>query len=85
EMFSINENMTDAPDDEIKGVISRITGKEEKDVKRLFTTFNTLCNYVDFSDIKIIDNNWIVSLKVNRLVLFNSQAWDLILLLKHIN
>ncbi|EEQ0061086.1 DUF5343 domain-containing protein [Listeria monocytogenes] len=84
-MFSINENMTDAPDDEIKGVIYRITGKEEKDVKRLFTTFNTLCNYVDFSDIKIIDNNWIVSLKVNRLVLFNSQAWDLILLLKHIN
>ncbi|MBC1925633.1 DUF5343 domain-containing protein [Listeria innocua] len=57
EMFSINENMNDASDDEIKGAISRITGKEEKDVKRIFSTFKMLCNYADFSDAKIIDNN----------------------------
>lgn len=49
ELFTINTNINNASDDEIKGAIARVTGKEEKDVKRIFATFKTLCDYADFS------------------------------------
>lgn len=49
ELFNINTSINDATDDEIKGAISRVTGKEEKDVKRIFSTFKALCDYADFS------------------------------------
>lgn len=48
DLFSINVNMNSASDEEIKGAISRVTGKEEKDVKRMYATFKALCQYADF-------------------------------------
>lgn len=55
ELFIINTNMNEAQDAEIKGAIARVTGKEEKDVKRILTTFKTLCGYADFSESGEID------------------------------
>lgn len=52
DLFSINVNMNSASDEEIKGAISRVTGKEEKDVKRMYATFKALCQYADFSNIE---------------------------------
>jgi len=52
ELFSININMNAANDGEIKGAISRVTGKDEIDVKRMFATFKALCSYADFSNIE---------------------------------
>lgn len=49
ELFTINTNINEAPDEEVKGAIARITGKEQKDVKRIFSTFKALCSYADFS------------------------------------
>ncbi len=51
ELFSINVNMNSASEDEIKGAISRVTGKEVKDVKRMYSTFKALCQYADFSNL----------------------------------
>ena len=50
DLFAINTSMHSASDEDIKGAISRVTGKEEKDVKRIMTTFKSLCKYADFSD-----------------------------------
>lgn len=50
ELFIINTNINNCNEDEIKGAISRVTGKEEKDVKRIFSTFKALCDYADFSE-----------------------------------
>ncbi|MGZ9583196.1 DUF5343 domain-containing protein [Paenibacillus marinisediminis] len=49
ELFTINTKIYEAPDDEIKGAISRLTGKDAKDVGRIFTTFKALCNNADFN------------------------------------
>lgn len=57
ELFTINTNMNEAPDSEVKGAISRITGKEDKEVKRIFATFKALCNYADFSENNVEDTN----------------------------
>lgn len=52
ELFDINVNMNNASEDEVKGVISRVTGKEEKEVKRMYLTFKALCQYGDFSGLE---------------------------------
>lgn len=49
ELFVINTDMNSASESEVKGAISRVTGKEEKEVKRIYSTFKALCNYADFS------------------------------------
>lgn len=51
ELFAINVNMNSVSDEEIKGAISRVTGKEEKDVKRMVATFKALCQYADFTSL----------------------------------
>jgi hypothetical protein len=48
QLFTINLDIHKAPEEEIKGAISRVTGKEEKDVQRIFLTFKALCSYADF-------------------------------------
>ena len=48
DLFAIDTNMNHATDVEIKGAISRVTGKEEKEVKRILSTFKALCTYADF-------------------------------------
>lgn len=52
DLFVINTKIYSASDEEIKGAISRVTGKEEKDVSRIAATFKALCNYAEFENIK---------------------------------
>ena len=42
ELYSINTSIHDATDDEIKGAMSRVTGKDAKSVNRYFATFKAL-------------------------------------------
>lgn len=53
DLFSINTNIQNASDDEIKGAISRITGKEAEVVNRYFVTFKTLCSLAKFEDVPL--------------------------------
>ncbi|WP_457107183.1 DUF5343 domain-containing protein, partial [Methylobacterium sp. P5_C11] len=48
ELFSINTEINKAPDQEIRGAIARITGKDETNVNRTASTFKTLCGIADF-------------------------------------
>lgn len=50
ELFSINTNINSANDDEIKGAISRVTGKDAKAVSRYFATFKALARLADFGE-----------------------------------
>lgn len=50
ELFNINTAIQDAPEAEIKGAISRVTGKDEDNVNRIFLTFKALCSIADFKD-----------------------------------
>lgn len=49
ELYAINVEIHKAPETEIKGAISRVTGKDEDGVNRIYNTFKTLCNNADFS------------------------------------
>lgn len=49
ELYAINVEIHKAPEAEIKGAISRVTGKNEDGVNRIYNTFKTLCNNADFS------------------------------------
>lgn len=51
EIFAINMQIHKAPEDEIKGALSRVTGKDEEGVNRLYNTFKTLCNLADFDNV----------------------------------
>jgi hypothetical protein len=57
ELFEINTNMNSAPDAEIKGAISRVTGEESRMVDRIFNTFKGLCSLADFSGAPIKSNS----------------------------
>ena len=48
DLYSLNENIHGAADDEIKGAISRITGKDAASVNRYFATFKTLVGIARF-------------------------------------
>jgi Family of unknown function (DUF5343) len=49
DLYSINTNIHDAPDEEIKGAISRVTGKDAKAVNRFFATLKTLIGLAKFT------------------------------------
>lgn len=49
ELFSINTKINEASDEEIKGAISRVTGKDAKSVDRYFYTFNALIKIAKFT------------------------------------
>lgn len=49
ELYAINVEIHKAPEAEIKGAISRVTGKDEDGVNRIYNTFKALCNNADFS------------------------------------
>lgn len=50
ELYAINLEIHKAAEDEIKGAISRVTGKDEEGVSRIYSTFKTLCNNADFQN-----------------------------------
>lgn len=60
DLFTINTSIQSAPESEIKGAISRITGKDETNVSRIYSTFKALCSIADFNNnlqpVKKIEN-----------------------------
>ena len=48
DLFSIDGNIFKAPETEIKGAMSRVTGKDEESVKRYYATFKTLAGLANF-------------------------------------
>lgn len=48
DLFAINTNMQDASDSDLRGAISRITGKDAVTVSRYAATFRALANLADF-------------------------------------
>jgi hypothetical protein len=48
DLFATNTNIHTAPDDEVKGAISRITGKDSTSVGRYFSTFKALATLAKF-------------------------------------
>lgn len=57
ELFLINTSIQSASDIEIKGAISRVTGKDETSVQRIFLTFKALCSLSDFKNSIIKDKS----------------------------
>jgi cation transport regulator ChaB len=53
ELFTINIEIYNDSEDNIKGAISRVTGGDEESVKRIYNTFKTLCSIADFSQIPV--------------------------------
>jgi hypothetical protein len=49
EVFAVNENADSVPREELKGIISRITGAEERYVGLMTSTFNALASLSDFT------------------------------------
>ena len=49
DLFAINTDMYKDSELNIKGAISRVTGKDETGVTRIYNTFKALCNVADFS------------------------------------
>jgi hypothetical protein len=49
DLFAMDPNIHIASESEIKGAISRITGKDEETVKRYYATFRTLSGLADFN------------------------------------
>jgi hypothetical protein len=48
DLFAINTNIQDSNDTDLRGAISRLTGKDALTVQRYATTFKTLAGYADF-------------------------------------
>ncbi len=48
DLFSIDSNMNAAPEAEVRGAMSRITGKDEETVGRYYATFKTLASLAKF-------------------------------------
>lgn len=53
DLYAMDANMHSASEAEIKGAISRITGKDEDTVKRYYSTFKALCRLADFTQTDI--------------------------------
>lgn len=51
ELYSINTEIHNASEDEIKGAISRVTGKDSISVNRYYATFKTLAGIAKFGKI----------------------------------
>lgn len=49
ELYAINTEIHKASEADIKGAISRVTGKDAEGVGRIYNTFKTLCGIADFS------------------------------------
>lgn len=57
ELYAINVEIHKAPEAEIKGAISRVTGKDEEGVNRIYNTFKALCNIADFESSILINES----------------------------
>jgi len=50
DLYAINTKIHEANEDEIKGAISRVTGKDETSVTRFYTTYKTLTDIAEFDE-----------------------------------
>ncbi len=50
ELYAINTKIHEANEDEIKGAISRVTGKDETSVSRFYATYKTLTDIAEFDE-----------------------------------
>ena len=48
DLFAIDMSINSAPENEVKGAISRVTGKDDESVKRYYATFKTLAGLAKF-------------------------------------
>lgn len=48
DLYAINTEIHKAPETEVKGAISRVTGKDADGVTKIYNTFKTLCNIATF-------------------------------------
>ena len=48
DLYAINTEIHKAPEAEVKGAISRVTGKDADGVSRIYNTFKALCNLATF-------------------------------------
>jgi len=53
EVFAVNINANTQTDETLKGIFSRVTGKDEKAVARMQSTFKALCSQADFVSVGI--------------------------------
>jgi len=51
EVFAVNINASTQTDETLKGIFSRVTGKDEKAVARMQSTFKALCSQADFVNV----------------------------------
>lgn len=49
DLFALDPNVHTAPEAEVRGAMSRITGKDEESVKRYYATFKTLSGLADWN------------------------------------
>ncbi len=47
DLFAIDSNIDKASDEDVKGAMARVTGKDEESVKRYYATFKTLIGLAD--------------------------------------
>ena len=57
ELYAINMEIHKASEIEVKGAISRVTGKDEEGVNRIYNTFRALCTNADFENTINIEKN----------------------------
>lgn len=50
DLYAINTRIHEANEDEIKGAISRVTGKDETSVTRFYNTYKTLTDIAEFDE-----------------------------------
>ncbi|MEQ8925487.1 MAG: DUF5343 domain-containing protein [Fulvivirga sp.] len=50
DLYAINTQIHEANEDEIKGAISRVTGKDETAVNRFYATYKTLTDIAEFDE-----------------------------------
>lgn len=50
DLYAINTKIHEANEDEIKGAISRVTGKDETSVTRFYATYKTLTDIAEFNE-----------------------------------
>lgn len=48
DLFAMDQNISKAPEADIRGAISRITGKDEETVRRYYNTFKAFASLADF-------------------------------------
>ena len=50
DLFAVNTEIQRASEQEIKGALSRVTGKDEDGINRIYNTFKALCAIADFNE-----------------------------------